>query len=216
MWYAHAHPGTAYYHEVCSGNDGIISAALLTTSRDGVPGGNVAVYERQDAVAFVRKYLTFGENVKAASEARATERKQNEQRDFEAAIAKLDTRSDPALRDVPSARESIDFIREKLSDSGFRRVGSFTKDPCVFEAHSEGENPSDIDLKRLDLSVLDALAERHVEWHGDMLTAYRVVLKVGSETGYSEYKNPDAARRSARAFGALARRCGAKLDNRFR
>jgi hypothetical protein len=215
-WYHTTHPRIAYYHEVCADQEGAVSAALLTTSREGVPGGTVAVYERADAVAFVRHYLALYDASNAASAAEEAERERSEQRDFEAAIAKLDGQSDPTLRGAATARESIDFIREMLRDSGFRNLGAFTKAPCLFKAHAESENPTEIDLSKLDLGVLDALAERHVDWHGQTLTAYQIVLKVDGTTAHSEYKTPDAAKRSARAFQALARRCGAKTDNRFR
>lgn len=214
IWYARQDPGLGFRITSCVDARGRPLAALLRQSHEGKQDGLVAVLEGDALHGFAERYQRMAQATAQSWEDAKRQQEADKAAALDKAIAELDSVADPALKSTPSARMSIDFIREKVASSAYRASVRFVT-PCTLEARSSDTNLTEVDLRKIELNVLDQFAERTIDNHGRVFNTYRLSLKVGPRTAYLDYTDADAAQRSARAFNALAKRCGNKPDTRF-
>lgn len=188
----------------------------------------VALYSTEQLTAFMRKYTKVGDDYRAAKVAAASalisKKAAADKSTRDPAIGDLDASKDPALANVPSARESVDFIIEKLERGvGATRKSTFGTSPCVFNLRSStSENYDDpIDMRTLNLNAVEAVTEGKVlsdpeHSAADFATVFQVVLEDNKGRRALDFGERDIAARVSKAFIALGRRCGAKMDTRFK
>jgi hypothetical protein len=94
-------------------------------------------------------------------------------------------------------------------------------DPCQLTSQSNHQNPTVLELGQLDLNVIDTLTPKSEERYpghssGDLVPVFQLKLATKDGVGFADFSDADTAKRCAKAFVALARRCGAKQDTRFK
>jgi hypothetical protein len=224
--YSATHGSVAFSSGACVRPDGTMSAAILRFNNS-----ELALYAGAELSAFVEKYVEVRKAREKADEERAEKRREEDKAAFDRAVLALDASKDPSLAEVPSARDSIDFLREKLRQGvGRTRLSDFGKpmsstepatNPCQFTSQSERQNPTVLELRELDLNVVDtvtALTRDRILGHsnGEKVPVFQLKLATKSGVGFAEFDDADTAKRCAKAFVAVARRCGAKPDTRFK
>jgi hypothetical protein len=214
-WYASKQGELRFAPSACIGAESHLLAALIAQNHADKQDQVVAVLEGAALTTFLDRYIALSQATQRKWQESKDEAEAKRVRAFDEAVAQLDANQDSALRGAPTARMSVDFIREKVGDSGYQTSLEFTS-PCVITTRSQESNLADVELRSIDLNVLAGIAERTIELRGRVFNTYRLFLKVGPRTSYLDYNASDAAQRSAKAFDSLARRCGNKPDVRFK
>jgi hypothetical protein len=224
--YSARHGNAAFSSGACVKQDGSLSAAILSFDNS-----QVALYAGAELSAFVEKYVEVGKTQQKAWKEQADKKSADDRAAFDQAVLALDAAKDPSLSGVPSARDSVDFLREKLKEGvGRTRLSDFgnpmmqtaaATNPCQFTSESEHQNPTVLELGELDLNLGDTVTtltrDRFLGHpNGEQVPVFQLKLATKSGVGYAEFNDVDTAKRCAKAFVALARRCGAKPDTRFK
>jgi hypothetical protein len=224
--YSDRHHQAAYSTGTCVKPDGTVSVAIL-----GFDNAQVALYSGAELSAFVERYVEVGKAQVTSWKNTEEKRKQDDQAAFDQAVLALDASKEPGILALPTARESIDFLREKLKEGvGRTRLSEFANRldpnvpatmPCQMTSQSEHQNPTILELRELDLNVVDTFTTLTMDRYlghpnGDVVPVFQLKLATKTGIGFAEFYDADTAKRCAKAFVALARRCGAKQDNRFK
>lgn len=186
---------------------------------------NHEVYDPDNWVPLARQRIQAAEEV---AEAVQEQLRIAQADNFDESLTRMDAETDPALASVPTARESVEFLREMVA-------AEFAADtPCIMTNRRHGgasSEPLYLSGIRLDGQSTIRTTRLYGFEGSDKGLIYE--LQVGEADYVRVAQSPDVpidgtdafpmksmtlddAERVSRAVHALALRCGARIDGRFR